>query len=192
MTSFGKKMFEISFFHCIRWCNKDFYSRIEAYKVTINAYWTCHLSPSRYVSFSFNMEFILSIHRIITDIKMLYEPLSSAPRKNEPDASKRPNITRVGEFSVNKHRNFLRGERTSARYLRNAYTREEAMKDLPHVLDLRQGYPSWVKSLRNNKFSQIQKWIIGSGQWGASLDEVGFDIRFIKHCVCIKYVLLKQ
>ncbi|KAI1731539.1 dynein light chain type 1 domain-containing protein [Ditylenchus destructor] len=103
---------------------------------------------------------------------MSYEPLSSAPRKNEPDASKRPNITRVGEFSVDKHRNFLRGDRTSARYLRNAYTREEAMKDLPHALDLRDGYPSWVKNLRNDKCSQIQKWIIGSGQWGASLDEV--------------------
>ncbi|KAI1731535.1 RAI1 like PD-(D/E)XK nuclease domain-containing protein [Ditylenchus destructor] len=97
---------------------------------------------------------------------MSFEPLSVDPRKYNVDYEARPDISKVGEFSLDENRTHLVNKRASARYLIRGYDHNRILES---PLNLRDGYATWVPNQRGEKLKQIQQWIIDEAKKGESL-----------------------
>ncbi|KAI1731536.1 RAI1 like PD-(D/E)XK nuclease domain-containing protein [Ditylenchus destructor] len=101
--------------------------------------------------------------------KMVYKPLSADPENYYVNCEMRPNIRRVGEFSLDENCNFLNKQRIAARYLRETYGYTHNLKK---PLSLKDGYFTWIPFKRGEKLRQIQRWIIETASKGQNLNEV--------------------
>ncbi|KAI1718002.1 RAI1 like PD-(D/E)XK nuclease domain-containing protein [Ditylenchus destructor] len=102
-------------------------------------------------------------------MKMIYKPLSADPENYYVNYEMRPNIRRVGEFSLDENCNFLNKQRTAARYLREIYGYTNFLQK---PLSLKEGYFTWIPFKRGEQLPQIQRWIIETASKGQNLNEV--------------------
>lgn len=95
-------------------------------------------------------------------------PISANPCLYKLEIPKEPEISRIGEFSLDGKNAMVNRERTSARFLLKEY--DSVVPDTS--LDLRHVGLCEIKATKTDNLKHIQKWIVRNSKVGESLTQV--------------------